>query len=269
MGRIGGIQQQVLCVVIYVLANDQLVPAEGHRGVSQVALRSDRLRRATGRVDEQDHLRQLRVAAHGDDAVAGRGPLDRLQVIAGRVEDPARVAAVGSGDPDARLSGRPAEHEGAAVRGKQGPVVLVAAGDQGSCHAGRRIHVQEIATLVDEHAAVIGRAEGRRRRALPGTDVHGEGGRDCEDEEGSQGDPLPGHLANRSGSGDDAHGDPPFEGAPARPLPRAGGLAEHVVEVVGDAGRRELGHELGQVVLEAVERGHATCPPATGCRPGC
>ena len=33
-----------------------------------------------------------------------RGPLDRLQVVAGRVEGPARPTAVGIGDPDARLA---------------------------------------------------------------------------------------------------------------------------------------------------------------------
>ena len=43
-----------------------------------------------------------------------------------------------------------------------------------------------------------------------------------------------------------------------------GGLPEHVVEVVGDAGARELVDELGQAAFDPVEGGHAYCPPATG-----
>ena len=42
------------------------------------------------------------------------------------------------------------------------------------------------------------------------------------------------------------------------------GLLEHVVEVVGDAGGRELVHQLGHAAFDPVEGGHAYCPPTTG-----
>ena len=70
------------------------------------------------------------------------------------------------------------------------------------------------------------------------------------------------------GAGEDAHREPPFKGRPGGPLPIRRGLPEHVVEVVGDPRRRELGHELRDLALEALEGRHANCPFGTGAFSG-
>src|SRR5204862_941977 len=77
---------------------------------------------------------------------------------------------------------------------------------------------------------------------------------------------APRDRTEREGSGDDAHGKPPFKPAPGRPLASLRRGPEHVVEVVGDAGRGELVEELGEVAFDSVECRHAYCPPATGDR---
>ena len=48
-------------------------------------------------------------------------------------------------------------------------------------------------------------------------------------------DQPPRDASHRQGSGDHAHGKPPFEGAPGRALSSLRGRLEHVVEVVGEA----------------------------------
>ena len=89
-----------------------------------------------------------------------------------------------------------------------------------------------------------------------------------ESEQREDGQCSPWEWPQRHCLGDDTHGDPPFQVAPGGPLPRGGGLLEHVVEVVGDPRRRELGHELRDGALEALEGGHANCPFGTGAWSG-
>ena len=69
------------------------------------------------------------------------------------------------------------------------------------------------------------------------------------------------HLGRRACG--EVHGEPPFEGGPAGPLPLPRGLAEDVVEVVGHVrGAESSVEELRELAFEAVECGHARCPRA-------
>ena len=63
----------------------------------------------------------------------------------------------------------------------------------------------------------------------------------------------------------DVHGKPPFKGRPGRPLPSLAGLLEHVVEVVGDPGARELVDELGHALFDPVERASCQLPSGQRC----
>ena len=65
-------------------------------------------------------------------------------------------------------------------------------------------------------------------------------------------------------SGDLEHGEPPLDEDPGRPLARASGQPEEVVEVVGHARLRELVEEHGQPPVDPVVGHHANCPPGSG-----
>ena len=116
------------------------------------------------------------------------------------------------------------------------------------------------AVPIDERA-VARRARTAAGRAVAADVDEGRGREEPDGRDDRDQPPGIGRIGKRSG--DDAHGKPPFRGAPGRSLPSPRRGLEHVVEVVGELGRRELVHELGEPSFDPVEGGHASCPPAT------
>jgi len=80
-------------------------------------------------------------------------------------------------------------------------------------------------------------------------------------------DPPADRWGRERAGGDDGHGEPPFGEHPGGPLPQVRGLPDDVISVVGPSPGRELGQEVGQVVLEASIARHAGCPPGADAGP--
>ena len=79
------------------------------------------------------------------------------------------------------------------------------------------------------------------------TDGHGK------EEQGDEAhDPPADRWRRDRAGGHDGHGEPPFGEHPGGPLPRAGGLPDDVISVVGHSSGRELPEEVGEIPIEPV-----------------
>lgn len=167
-------------------------------------------------------------------------------------------------DVEPAIELRGVRHAGAVGREQRRDLVAVAADEQPTRGSEPIAHVQVTARLIGDDA-VPGRPE-QRRQPLLCADEEGRG-RDHQQADEGQDHELS-HREPASGPGVREHcvqGEPPFGEGPARPLRRARGLPEDVVQVGGRAGRGDLVDRLGDPPLEWVEPvvgGHDAPPSA-------
>ena len=183
--------------------------------------------------------------------------------------DPAEAAAVRVHQLDVTGTGLtldlPLEQQAGAVPRPERLGVIRRSGDDGPRRSGDGVCRVDVAILGVRDQPVPGQAERRRQLRLVGADVRERGRDDEADDEESQPDRPPGQAWCGHGTGGDvSHGEPPLGVRPCSPLPLPAGLAEDVVDVIGDGTRGEVGQDAGKLALEARGGRHATCPPGTG-----